>query len=97
MNKNAVFDNMKMKRTISMNLKGQFYDINTGEIHKIIDFTGSKSDTADFKLIQFIENSPYQFDKGVLQGKNNWQKYYEPALLITSLITVILLLYTQRI
>ncbi len=85
-----------VKRNIWVLLTAQIYNYTNHKIIYPIESETNFSDEIEFNEIENIEDSPYKFTHGKLADITLWQKMLEPALVVSSVITVLLLLFTQR-
>lgn len=90
------FDDELVQRIVDLKLTGQVYNGESLEI--IIPIKKNKKfvDEINYKNIEKMEESPYQFTFGEKAGLTAWQKLFEPVLVMSSVLTVLLLLFTQR-
>lgn len=85
-----------VKRHVSVVLKAQIYNFADKKVIYPMDNEAHFKDEIEFNEIENIENSPYKFTRGELADITLWQRILEPALVVSSVIVVLLLLFTQR-
>jgi len=85
-----------VKRNILVLLTAQVYNYSNHKIIYPIESESHFNDEIEYNEIENIENSPYKFTRGILADNTLWQKILEPALVVSSVIVVLLLLFTQR-
>jgi len=91
-----LFENRIVKRYIEVMITGQTYDFKSKQIICTVDGKKAYMDEILYSSIDKMENSPYSFSQGVLSDISAWQKFLEPALVISSVVGVLILLFTQR-
>ena len=85
-----------VNRQISIDLKGQVYSANSDIIEAALDKKISYTDMVLYEDIKWLEKSAYEFSKGIRGNYSFWDKYFEPALAITSVAVIVYLFFTQR-
>lgn len=83
-------------RTVQVFLQGQLYDAQSGRIYAAIDTVGVFNDEIGYDSVAEKEISDYGFTHGNRQSYSWWEVYLEPILVVSSVITVVLLFFTQR-
>jgi hypothetical protein len=92
----GLFGSDLAQRKITMNLIGQIRQEPSGKIIKSINSTKIYSDEIIYDQIEELEASSYSFTQGTRQRYSTWDTIVEPALIITSVVVVVLLFFTQR-
>jgi hypothetical protein len=85
----------KINRKVSVILKGlvenrmdnRYIPLNINMVY---------ADVVNVMDLDFIENSPYTFTKGVSVNKSSWKNFIEPVVVSVSVATVIFLFFVLR-
>lgn len=91
-----IFDETLATRTILFSIEGQVYNYVDKKVIYPISTEKLVTDKIKFNEIAIMEESPYEFTSGTKSGISYWQKILEPGIVVTSVLTVLLLLFTQR-
>ena len=83
-------------RHIFVVLEGQIYNYKDNKIISAIEKNKDFKDEIEYDQIKEVESSPYRFTQGEIVDITMWQKILEPALVVSSVVAVLLLLFTQR-
>jgi len=83
-------------RYVFVKLEGQIYNYKDHKIISAIKKEKEYKDETEYKKINEVELSPYSFTQGAITDITMWQKILEPALVVSSVLAVLLLLFTQR-
>lgn len=83
-------------RFVSVKLNGQIYNYRNKKIISALENYEEFEDEIEYSKIKDIEISPYNFTTGKFADITMWQKILEPALVVSSVVVVLLLLFTQR-
>jgi len=84
------------QRKITVNLKAQMSNPASGEVFQSLDTEKIYTDEIKYNNIEELEASSYRFTEGKRQDHSGWDKFIEPALVISTVVIVILLFFTQR-
>ncbi len=93
---NAFLGENYVNRKISIELKGQIYSARSDIIKAALDKEISYTDVILYEDIEWLEHSVYEFTTGMRRNYSFWDKYFEPALAITSVAVMVYLFFTQR-
>jgi hypothetical protein len=85
-----------VNRHISIKLKGQIYSVRSNNIVTALDKEINYTDMILYEDIEWLEKSAYKFTTGTRGDYSFWDKYFEPALAITSVAVIVYLFFTQR-
>ena len=85
-----------VNRQISIELKGQIYSAGSDIIEAALDNEVSYTNMILYEDIERLEKSAYGFTTGIRGDYSFWDKYFEPALAITSVAVIVYLFFTQR-
>ena len=61
-----------------------------------LKFKKQYNDEIEYNDINKMEESPFAFTYGTTAGISYWQQFLEPALVVSSVLAALLLLFTQR-
>jgi hypothetical protein len=90
------FGNTVVHRDVRVILEGQIYNFKDHRVILPIKKEKKYTDEIEYKNINEVEISPYKFTYGKLADITFWQKVLEPVLVVSSVLVVLLLLFTQR-
>ena len=93
---NSFFGKDLSKRDIVFKFVGQIRSGPSGQVVKSISSEKIFSDEINYNNIEELETSSYSFTQGERQKYSGWDKMIEPAIIITSVVAIILLFFTQR-
>lgn len=91
-----LFGKTLVTRSINLTLEGQLYNYSDKKIILPIKIKKLYTDRIKYDEIEIMEESPFNFTIGAKAGITFWQQILEPAIVTTSVLTVLLLLFTQR-
>ena len=83
-------------RTIQVNLGGQIFEAGSGKLVQLLESDRVFQDKLPYNMIEDMELSEYAFSRGKKQGYSGWEVYLEPFLVVSSVVAVVLLFFTQR-
>jgi hypothetical protein len=84
------------KRNVTLKLVGQIRQEPSGQILKSISKEKLFSDEIIYNDIEELETSSHSFTQGERRKYSTWDTIIEPALIVTSVVIVVLLFFTQR-
>ncbi len=93
---NSFFGKDLSKRDIVLKFIGQIRFGPAGQVVKSISSEKIFSDEINYNNIEELETSSYSFTQGERQKYSGWDKIIEPAIIVTSVVVIILLFFTQR-
>ena len=93
---NSFFGKDLSKRDIVLKFIGQIRFGPSGQVVKSISSEKIFSDEINYNNIEELETSSYSFTQGERQKYSGWDKIIEPAIIVTSVVVIILLFFTQR-
>ncbi|TFG95628.1 MAG: hypothetical protein E4H13_13145 [Calditrichales bacterium] len=85
-----------VKRQITVEVSGQIYSPLTSVVSQTINKSPRVVDEIAQGSIEDLERSAYRFTQGIKAGYSFWEKFYEPALAVTSVALIVYLFFTQR-
>ena len=91
-----VFKEAKVERIIQLSIEGQIYNSKDNKVLLPIKTSKYFSDPIYYDQIEELEQSPYPFTNGKKADISSWQKIIEPVIVVSSVLVVVLLLFTQR-
>jgi hypothetical protein len=83
-------------RTIRVQLSGQILDGESGALLKMIESDRLYQDEIKYNEIEELEGISFSFTQGERQKYSGWDRFIEPALVISSVVVIVLLFFTQR-
>ena len=83
-------------RTIKVEVTGQMVNPESCEVLYSLDTENIYTDKIKYNDIEELEASSYRFTQGKRQEHSGWDKFIEPALVLSTVVIVILLFFTQR-
>jgi hypothetical protein len=83
-------------RTIQVHLIGQLFEAGDSRVRRSIENEKLFQDEIVYGQIEELEASEYGFTRGRRQGYSGWETYVEPFLVVSSVVVVVLLFFTQR-
>ncbi len=92
----SLFGRDMSKRHITVKLIGQIRNEPSGLVVRSIEVEKTFSDEIKYNNIEELEASSYSFTQGEREKYSNWDKIVEPALIISSIVVIVLLFFTQR-
>jgi len=92
----SMLDETLVKRLILVSVEGQLYNGKDNSVILPVKLNKKFEDEIKYNEIELMEESPYSFTYGTKSGITLWQEILEPALVVSSVVTVLLLLFTQR-
>jgi hypothetical protein len=84
------------QRLIRLQLNGQIRRSETGELVRMIRADRLYQDEIKYNEIEELEGTTFSFTQGERKKYSGWDRFIEPALVISSVIVVVLLFFTQR-
>jgi len=84
------------KRNVTLKLVGQIRQEPSGQIVKSISKGKIFSDEIIYNNIEELETSSHSFTQGERRKYSTWDRIIEPALIVTSVVIIVLLFFTQR-
>ena len=93
---NSFFSKDLSKRDIVFNFIGQIRFGPSGQVVKSITSVKFFSDEINYNNIEELETSSYSFTQGERRKYSGWDRIIEPAIIITSVVVIVLLFFTQR-
>lgn len=93
---NSFFSKDLSKRDIVLKFIGQIRSRPSGQVVKSITSENYFSDEINYNNIEELEASSYSFTQGERQRYSGWDRIIEPAIIITSVVVLVLLFFTQR-
>jgi hypothetical protein len=84
------------KRNVTLKLVGQIRQEPSGQIVKSISKEKIFSDEIIYNNIEELETSSHSFTQGERRKYSSWDRIIEPALIVTSVVIIVLLFFTQR-
>ena len=84
------------QRTIRLRLDGQIRRSLSGEVTKMIAAEHLHRDEIKYNEIEELEGTTFSFTQGERQRYSGWDKFIEPALIVSSVVVIVLLFFTQR-
>jgi hypothetical protein len=90
----GLFGGIGLERKIMLN--GSFTIVNSDQIIKPVEFTESVSDTIKLDEISTIENKSIPFTQGKIPSQPLLSSFWEPILVVGTLIVTVILLFTVR-
>ena len=85
-----------VKRFVFMSIEGQLYNEKDSRVILPVNLDKQYEDEIKYNEIYIMEESPFNFTYGTKAGITAWQEFMEPALVVSSVLAVLLLLFTQR-
>ena len=92
----SMLDETLVKRKILVSVVGQLYNNTDNKVISPVEYNKQFEDEIKYNEIELMEESPYGFTYGTKSGITFWQNILEPVLVVSSVLTVLLLLFTQR-
>ena len=83
-------------RLILFKIEGQVYNYMDSRVIMPVKIEKQFTDEIIYSEIVIIEQSPFEFTYGTQAGVTFWQEILEPAIVVSSVLVVLLLLFTQR-
>ncbi|MCK5032592.1 MAG: hypothetical protein KAS18_03135 [Calditrichia bacterium] len=83
-------------RLILFKIEGQVYNYIDSRVIMPVKIEKQFTDEIIYSEIVMIEQSPFEFTYGTQAGVTFWQEILEPAIVVSSVLVVLLLLFTQR-
>jgi len=91
-----MLDEALVKRFFYLSVEGQMYNGKDNRVISPVNLDKQYKDEIKYNEIDRIEESPFSFTYGTKAGITAWQEFMEPALVVSSVLAVLLLLFTQR-
>ncbi len=83
-------------RVVQVQMSGQVFNAGSGKIYSSNADERYYRDEIRYGVIDEIEASEFGFSRGKRQGYSWWDTYIEPFLVVSSVVVVLLLFFTQR-
>ena len=90
------FGNKTIKRNLSINFSVSFYKSEQREKIYSYEFFDKYTDNVDYEMLEFVENSGYDFTKGKLPDENIFRKMLIPAVVVSASAIAIILFFVVR-
>lgn len=91
-----LLDETLVQRVILLKMDGQIYNLIDSRVILPVKIDKQYSDEIRYNEIDLLEESPFQFTYGTRAGITLWQEILEPTIVVSSVLIVLLLLFTQR-
>jgi hypothetical protein len=91
-----MFDETLVQRLILFTMEGQIYNYKNGRVILPVKMKKQFTDEIIYSDTEIMDKSPFEFTYGAKTGITFWQEILEPAIVVSSVIVVLLLLFTQR-
>jgi len=91
-----MLDEILVQRLILFTIEGQVYNFNDKRVVLPVKLEKQYTDEIIYSEIEMLEESPFEFTYGTRAGITFWQEILEPAIVVSSVLVVLLLLFTQR-
>ena len=85
-----------VQRVIIFKIDGQIYNYTDSRVILPVKIEKQLTDEIIYSEIDMLEESPFEFTYGTRSGITFWQAILEPAIVVSSVLVVLLLLFTQR-
>lgn len=85
-----------VQRVIIFRIDGQIYNYKDSRIISPVKIEKNFTNEIIYSEIDIMEESPFEFTYGTRSGITFWQEILEPAIVVSSVLVVLLLLFTQR-
>ena len=92
----SMMDVVLVQRMILFEIEGQIYNSYDKRVILPLKFKKQYNDEIEYNDINKMEESPFAFTYGTTAGISYWQQFLEPALVVSSVLAALLLLFTQR-
>lgn len=85
-----------VQRLVLFSIEGQVYNFKNSRVILPIKLEKQYTDEIIYSDIEMLEESPLKFTYGAKAGITFWQEILEPAIVVSSVLAALLLLFTQR-
>jgi hypothetical protein len=83
-------------RTVQVHMSGQIIRAGSAEVVRSFDDERIFQDRLRYSQVENMERSEFGFTRGKKQGYSGWEVYLEPLIVVSSVVAVVLLFFTQR-
>lgn len=90
------FGNKIIKRNLRVSFYVSLYKSEPKQEIYTYKFNDKYTDNVNYEMLEFIENSGYDFTKGKLSGENIFQKILVPAVVVSASAIAIILFFIVR-
>jgi hypothetical protein len=91
-----ILDETLVQRIIILKIDGQIHNHADGKVILPVKIEKKFIDEIIYSEIDLLEESPFEFTFGTRSGITFWQGILEPVIVVSSVLVVLLLLFTQR-
>jgi hypothetical protein len=91
-----LLNDVMVQRITLFTIEGQIYDANDNRVILPVKYYKKFKDEIKYNEINKMEESPFTFTYGKKTRITVWQQFLEPAIVVSSVLAVLLLLFTQR-